>query len=408
MHVALLAPVWPPGSYPSGIATYVGSMRAGLVAAGHRVSIFSGGVAPGCSDPDVHSIVPGAARRVLRSLADRAAGRRASAFDLGRTIAEAVNRVHSRNPIDVIEMEESFGWAADVGRLSPVPVVCKLHGPAFVTLVAEELQSSFGQEKVRREGEALARLPVLISPSQCTLDETIGHYGLRPAHARHIVNPLSSAPGMRLWEAAGADPDTILFVGRFDKVKGADLLILAFQRLLAKRPGLRLLFVGPDSGIVAADGSLTHLREFVASLADERLSEAISHLGRLDSAEVAELRPRAAVTVIASRRESQGYTALEAMLQGCPTVCTDTSGLSEIVVHGVTGLKARSEDPEDLAAQVRRLLDDPGLARALAPAGRRYVLEQHAPAKVVAETVDAYRVAIDLHRRRPAGSTRGT
>ena len=29
------------------------------------------------------------------------------------------------------------------------------------------------------------------------------------------------------------------------------------------------------------------------------------------------------------------------MLQACPVVCADTSGLGEIVEHGVTGLKAR-------------------------------------------------------------------
>jgi glycosyltransferase involved in cell wall biosynthesis len=160
------------------------------------------------------------------------------------------------------------------------------------------------------------------------------------------------------------------------------------------------MFVGPDPGLASADGTTIHLREFIASFADARLAERISVRGVLSQAEIGPLRVSAAVTVVASRRESQGYAALEAMLQGCPVVCTDTSGLGEIVEHGVTGLKARPNDADDLAAQIERLLGDPALGSVLGRAARAYVIEHHSPEKVVRQTLDVYRRAIDLQRPR--------
>jgi glycosyltransferase involved in cell wall biosynthesis len=200
---------------------------------------------------------------------------------------------------------------------------------------------------------------------------------------------------LELWDPVRCERDRVLFVGRFDAVKGGDLMVLAFQRLLARRPGARLAFVGPDPGVLRSDGSAVRLRDFIASLGDHALADAITTTGAVAPAQVAELRPRAAVTVVASRRESQGYTALEAMLQACPVVVTDTSGLSEIVEHGVTGLKARPDDPEDLARQIERVLDDRELARSLGAAGRAFVLREHAPAAVVARMLAVYRRAIE-------------
>jgi glycosyltransferase involved in cell wall biosynthesis len=127
---------------------------------------------------------------------------------------------------------------------------------------------------------------------------------------------------------------------------------------------------------------------------DTAVENGLSYRGTLTPSEVSVLRTTALCTVIASRRESQSYTALEAMLQGCPIVCADNSGLSEIVEHGVTGLKARSEDAIDLAFQIKRILDDPEFGRSLGLAARERVLKHHAPATVVEKTLDVYRRAI--------------
>ena len=51
-------------------------------------------------------------------------------------------------------------------------------------------------------------------------------------------------------------------------------------------------------------------------------------------------------------------------------------GLREIVDPGRTGLTARPEDPDDLAAVLGRLIDDPALRRELGQNARAWVLEE--------------------------------
>jgi glycosyltransferase involved in cell wall biosynthesis len=324
-------------------------------------------------------------------------------FDLGETIASVVSRVHARDPLDVFEMEESFGWASSVYHGTNVPVVVKLHGPAFVTLVDEELGTEFGREKVAREGEALRQLPAITSPCECTLSETLARYQLTPAIAERVGNPIDPSPDLPIWNLAACDVNGLVFVGRFDRVKGGDLMIEAFRRLLKVKSDARLTFVGPDNGLVRADGTVVHLPEFLASLQDPELEARLVCTGSLPRGEVPAVRTRALVNVMTSRRENQPYSALEAMLQACPLVCSDTSGLSEIVEHGVTGLKARPADPDDLVRQIRRILDNPALGRSLGLAAREYVLAHHAPATVASGTVEVYQRAIALQRSRVAG-----
>ncbi len=399
MHIALFSPAWPLGRHPNGIVTYVNAMTTELRSQGHRVSIVSPEVDPAVHDADVHAVRLGLAARIASAMRVEALDGTPTIYRYGKAIASVFSRIHRRSAIDVIEMEESFGFAGRVARGTDIPIVVKLHGPAFLTMNEAELQTPYGRKKVEIEHRSLASLPAIIAPSRCTLTETLSHYGLHPPIAAHVVNPVPESAATPVWARSSSAPDKLLFVGRFDAIKGGDLVIAAFRRLLVARPGLRLVFVGPDHGLRSGDGTTIHLREFIASFADPLLAERISVRGVLSPAEIGALRVGAAVAVVASRRESQGYAALEAMLQGCPVVCTDTSGLGEIVEHGVTGLKARPDDAEDLAAQIARLLADPELGAALGKAARAYVIERHSPAAVVRQTLDVYRRAIEQHRR---------
>ena len=403
MHIAFFSPVWPPGSSPSGVVTYVSWMRKGLLAQGHRVSIFAGLVAAGEHDSSTHQVGKSLVDRLRHTLTLRRSARY-RIFDAEKAIASAILRAHKIDAIDVIEMEESFGWAASVARITKIPTVVKLHGPAFMTLVDDELQTGLGQEKVRREGEALRLLPAIIAPSRFVLRDTLARYEIQPIISEQVENPVALDDDSQLWDSRQCDRNTLLFVGRFDRIKGGDLMLLAFQVMLAKRPQLKLIFVGPDYGLLQPDGTLIHFKQFLDSLNDLALSRAVSYLGRVTPAEVAALRPAAFVTAVTSRQENQAYTVLEAMLQGCPVVCTDNAGSSESVQHEVTGMLARSDDPADIAAQIDRLLEQPDLAASLGRAAREYVLRTHSPAAVVAKTVSVYRRTIEAQRVKQAGA----
>jgi glycosyltransferase involved in cell wall biosynthesis len=390
MHIGYWCPAWPLEKFQNGIITYVHWMKRELERRGHRVSIFTEGEEQTPGDPQVHYVRPGLRDRALRRLSRMWQPSEFNVFDYSAVIASGILRVHRRDPIDIIEMEESFGWSADIARRTSLPLLVKLHGPAFLTMPDEERNSAFGREKVEREGNALRAANAIISPSNWALTRAVEHYGLTPRETGQINNPIGVDTDMPLWRLETCERNTILFVGRFDKIKGADVLLHAFYSLLKRRPDARLIFIGPDLGVPGPDG-LPILFEAYCKLhfpADFR--DSVDFRGRMPIREVAKLRTRAMAIVTASRSENQPYAVLEAMLQGCPVVTTDAGGCPEIVADGTTGLLAKSQDPQDFARGILTMLEKPELSAAMGQAARRHVIAHYSPATVAGASIKMY------------------
>lgn len=389
MHIALFSPGWPLAQFHNGIVSYVHAVRPELEALGHRVSVFAGAVV-GVQDERVHLVRHRRLAAAMRRGARRFFTAEREIYGYGRLVADTMLAVHRDEPIDVIEMEESFGWFADVGRTTSIPVLVKLHGPAFLSLVEDELATPLGKLRIEREGQALANASAIASPSMRTLEQTLDRYRLSPPIGEHVVNPILLRDNTPRWTLADCDPNTILFVGRFDLRKGADVLMQAFCLLLQQRPNLKLVMVGPDIGLSQSDGSRIGFEAYRTSLLPPAMRERVEFRGKMPNAEIAALRVRAMATVVASRWENQGYTLLEAMAQGCPVVCSDAGGSPESVIHGRTGLLARSEQPADFALQLATLLDDRQCAETLGASARQYVLDNHSVRKVATDSVALY------------------
>jgi glycosyltransferase involved in cell wall biosynthesis len=76
-------------------------------------------------------------------------------------------------------------------------------------------------------------------------------------------------------------------------------------------------------------------------------------------------------SVVAPNGDMDGIpnTLIEAMALGIPVVTTSVSGIPELVRDGVTGVVVRPGDPEELAAGLQRVIEDPEAARKRAAAG---------------------------------------
>lgn len=395
MHIAFWSPAWPLERFQNGIITYVHWMKDALESEGHRVSIFTQVLPEDYRTADrVYAVTPRLLDRIRERMRNFSSPDESRAFRFSKLIAAHVLRVHRSDPIDILEMEESFGWFADVERQIDLPVPVKLHGPAFLSLVEEEVDTPFGREKIEREGQALRRASTIISPSVHTLAQTKAFYGLNPSRSEHIVNPVKMPLDTPTWSLGSCNPNMILCVGRFDLRKGADVLLKGFKIALRERPDLKLVLVGPDRGVPVPDGRRLQFKEYFHELFPPEHWDSVDFRGSLSSREVTMLRARAMMTVVASRWENQGYAVLEAMLQGCPVVCTDAGGCPENVTDGVTGLLAKSGHPEAFAEKILQMLTNPANAAVMGEAARRYVLFEHSAAKVAEKSVSLYQTLI--------------
>jgi D-inositol-3-phosphate glycosyltransferase len=147
----------------------------------------------------------------------------------------------------------------------------------------------------------------------------------------------------------------LLFVGRIQPLKGADLAAAALAAL--DDPNATLVVVGGASG---ADGEaeMTRLHALVHDLG---IGDQVRFVAPQPHHRLADFYRAADVCLVPSRTESFGLVALEAAACGTPVVAAAVGGLRSLVDDGHTGFLVSSRDPEDWAAPVAVLLDDPDL-----------------------------------------------
>jgi glycosyltransferase involved in cell wall biosynthesis len=396
LHIAFYVPAWLPSGAANGIVTYVTAIREHLVSVGHKVSIVT-----------VEGFYPHGSSEICRSREVRgwsALRRRALSFSDGlfsdtAALADQVcsnfRELHRRHPIDVIEMEESFGWFSQVSRMG-VPVVARLHGPYFLSFRWSETGGSdaHARARERRERAALARAKAISSPSSATLRATCARYQCARAIREVIPNPVAPVPESALWSVEGADPDRILWVGRFDRAKGADLMLDAFAHILSRHPNARLDMVGPDLGIGSEDGGILKFEAYAGRFLDPWVRERITFRDFVPPAAIPELRAKAALTVVTSRTENFPYAVAEAFQIGSPVLATRWSGIEEIVKHGETGWVVDHESAEAIADGVDKLLRRPELRQIIGVQGWEFSRTHLAPPVVAEKTICFYQQVI--------------
>jgi glycosyltransferase involved in cell wall biosynthesis len=167
-------------------------------------------------------------------------------------------------------------------------------------------------------------------------------------------------------------PVRLLTLGRLHPRKGQEDAVRA-TALLAER--------GVDVELSLVGGGADDYRAWL-----DRLARSSAARGRVTFHEFTEEPERhlsrCDVFLMTSRSEAFGRVTVEAMRAGRPVVGAGAAGTLELVRDGWNGLLYRVGDPEDLARQLRRLLEDQALSVRLAAVGqewarRTFSLERH-------------------------------
>jgi D-inositol-3-phosphate glycosyltransferase len=152
------------------------------------------------------------------------------------------------------------------------------------------------------------------------------------------------------------DGPLLLFVGRIQPLKGADLAVQCLAALVD--PEVRLAVVGGPSG-PHGDAELARLHALAEELG---VGDRVLWVAPQPHADLADWYRAADVCVVPSRTESFGLVALEAAACGTPVVAAAVGGLRALVDDGRTGFLVPGRTAEEYAAPVARLLGDPELA----------------------------------------------
>jgi hypothetical protein len=142
----------------------------------------------------------------------------------------------------------------------------------------------------------------------------------------------------------------LLFVGRLAPNKRVPLLVEALGRLRDLRPPVHAVVVGDAADLYQAEAHRCGERA-----AELGVTDRLHLLGRLSEADLLHAYHAADVLVMPSVCEGFCIPVIEAMACGVPVVAAHSTALPETVADA--GLTFTPDDTDDLAVQLRRLLE---------------------------------------------------
>lgn len=317
MRIGLICPY--DLSQPGGVQAQVKDLARHLIASGEEVLVLGPGLPHDLEGIDLGSsiTVPGNKSKVPLSPNPRVGSRiRRAVFDL-----------------DLLHVHEPLMPFVSLGALrAGVPVVATFHaapgsaGKSLYTIVRPWLRSLLGPNL--RKVTAVSRTAA--APLSRDLDITIVPNGVDVEWLQPVVE---------------RNPRRVAFLGRDDKRKGLDVLLEAWDRVVAEVEDVELVVMGARRDV---DG--------------------IKWLGRVDDdAKKAGLGSSAVCVAPNLGGESFGIVLVEAMAAGAAVVASDLPAFQEVggdaVRYFATGNSA------DLAATLIELLADPDTMEAMARAG---------------------------------------
>ncbi|MBU2531780.1 MAG: glycosyltransferase [Alphaproteobacteria bacterium] len=197
------------------------------------------------------------------------------------------------------------------------------------------------------ERALMSRTDAIINISQDEADQA-AFYGISGSKCVTVYNGIEDALWVPL-EAPITEPLRLLYVGRYDRQKGVDILIEAMSRLDPARWHLTLVGGRVRAG-AETEAFLPH----------------VTNLGWQKPDRIRQELAKAHAVVIPSRWEGFGFVAAEAMRAGRAIAASAVGGLKEIVIEGKTGTKFTPNSSDAIVAGLERLreMDLPALGRA--------------------------------------------
>jgi D-inositol-3-phosphate glycosyltransferase len=364
------SPLAQPGTGDGGgMNVYVRELAAACARRGDEVDVFTrreDAAAPGIVDVEpgvrVHRVTAGPALPLDKeALVDHVDAFTAGVLERMAQAPERHDAVHANY------------WLSGVAGHA---IKHELDLPLLVTFhTAERIKAATSGEplsaRAAAEAAVVACADAVLASCEVEADQLTAVLGVprdRVAMVPLGVDHAYFGPGDRLQarRALGieADGPLLLFAGRLQSLKGADLAIATLVELLRRGGDERLVIVGGPSGQGGDD--------YADSLAD--LATGAGAAGRVafvapQPHELLSTYYRAAdVCLVPSRAESFGLVALEAAACGTPVVASDVGGLAALVVDGTTGRLVADRRPAAWADAVRWTTEDPLRATRLSTA----------------------------------------
>lgn len=221
----------------------------------------------------------------------------------------------------------------------------------------------------------MSDLVLNISKNDKAIAEAEGYRG-RHVVVENALAELERPPGPAPFDKVPGRID-LLFVGRFDRQKGLDILLDAFELALVRNPALHLHIVGAnvqEKGGEAMVGGPN-----------------VTFHGWTAPEQVADYFAYADLCALPSRWEGLPMVLIEALRAGTPVMLADVSGMGELIGNSGSGIVV-TPDIGGFEEALATLSADQ--ARQMRPAARALFTSRYGPERFRAETREVLLAAL--------------
>ncbi|HUY85127.1 MAG TPA: glycosyltransferase family 4 protein [Candidatus Dormibacteraeota bacterium] len=288
--------------------------------------------------------------------------------------------------IEVIHVQDGLlaPMAYLLSRLSSKPYAVVLHG----------LDVTYGNRLYRASVlPAIRRADTVFCISQAAASEATRR-GVQESKVNVIPLAVQDRPaeaGNKASLELPANGPALITVGRLVKRKGVAWFIgNALPDLIKKYPSLIYMVVGEGGERSAIE----------TAVAKTGLDQNVRLLGRVDDELLESAYARADIFVmpnitVPGDMEGFGLVLLEASARGLPVVASDMEGIKDAVSDGKNGVLVPSGDTAAFKREIRRFLDDPGVAKKFGAQSRSFTLATYRWDKLADRYIEQYKRLID-------------
>lgn len=178
------------------------------------------------------------------------------------------------------------------------------------------------------------------------------------------------------------DADIVFaYMGRLNRDKGILDLVHAFNSINYNHSNIKLALIGMDE------------EELIPSI--QKSFDCKNILFIKYTREPFNILQLADIFCFPSYREGFGMSVIEASMLALPVICSDTYGLNETIIPGVTGLKHRVGDIFDLENKMETLLKNKELRMLMGEKGKDYVMANFDGEHITKLWIDYYNTILN-------------
>ena len=179
-----------------------------------------------------------------------------------------------------------------------------------------------------------------------------------------IFNAEHRSEKLRTEHGVAPDELWIGLVGRFQSIKGQRFFLDAAGQIANKFPQTKF--------ILAGSGSEEKRDNYIKQAEKLGFADRLTILGRVEN--IGALMASLDIGVIASKgSEGSSRVALELMASKVSVIATTVGGIPELLQDSNAGILIEPQQPDQIAAQLEKLIPDSELRKKMSQAGRQHV-----------------------------------